>query len=198
MLVWQKLMPEPPKKAPPPAAQKAAEAPKPAAPSGPAAPGPAAAPAAPAVPESAPEEKVTLKGNGFVATFTSHGGALASFVLEGEKFRRDENGKPVQIDLVSVHGDQARPFSTVASPELGGAQDVLADPFAHAPMRVVSRAADAVAFEGRVGTVDVKKTFRLTGKPYELAVELAVSGAKAAGTVSLLFPGYTPPSASKG
>jgi YidC/Oxa1 family membrane protein insertase len=198
MLVWQKMLPEPPKKAaPPPAAQKSAEAPK-AAPSGPAAPGPAAAPAVPAPPENAPEEKVTLKGNGFVATFTSHGGALASFVLEGEKFRREENGKDVQIDLVSVHGDQARPFSTVASPELGGAQDALADPFAHAPMRITTRAADSIGFEGRVGAVDVKKTFRLTGKPYELAVELAISEAKAAGTVSVLFPGYTPPTASKG
>ena len=86
-------------------------------------------------------------------------------MLEGEKFRRAENGKDVQIDLVSVHGDQARPFSTVALPELGGAKDALADPFAHAPMRIVSRAADSVAFEGRVGAVDVKKTFRLTGKP---------------------------------
>jgi YidC/Oxa1 family membrane protein insertase len=198
MLVWQKLLPEPPKKASaPPAAQQAAEAPKGAEPAAPG-PGKAAAPAVPAPPADAPEEKITLKGNGFVATFTTHGGALSSFVLEGEKFRRDENGKDVQIDLVSVHGDQARPFSTVASPELGGAKDALVDPFAHAPMRIVSRAADAVAFEGRVGAVDVKKTFRLTGKPYEMAVDVAISGAQAAGTVSVLFPGYTPPHASKG
>ncbi len=196
LLLWQFLFPsaKKPAAAPPPAETSVAAKP---APSGPVTPG-AAAPAVPAPQPDAPEERVALRGNGFVATFTSHGGALVSFVLEGKKFRRDEKGKEVQIDLVSAHADQARPFATIASPELGGGQDVASDPGARAPMRVVSRAADAVTFEGRVGAVNVRKTFRLTGKPFELAVDLAVTGAPAAGNVSLLFPGYTPPDAAKG
>jgi YidC/Oxa1 family membrane protein insertase len=201
LILWQVVFPPPKRPAapPPPPATEAAktEAGKPATPPAPGTAAPAA-PAVPPPPPSAPEERITLKGNGFVATFTSHGGALESFVLEGEKFRRTENGKDVQVDLVRVEGSEGRPFATVASPELGGSQDAASDRFARAPMRIVSRSADAVTFEGRVGTVEVKKTFRLTGKPYELAAEVAISGAPGGGTVSVLFPGYTPPSASKG
>jgi YidC/Oxa1 family membrane protein insertase len=193
MFAWQLAFP-PKKGEAPPAAPATAEAPKAGARAAPAPGGPAVA----APPPGAPEELVTLKGNGFVATFTSHGGALSSLVLEGEKFRREVKGKDVQVDLVSVHGDQAKPFSTVASPELGGARDVASDPFSRAPMRIASRSAEAVTFEGRVGALDVTKTFRLTGKLFELAVDLAVSGAQAAGTVSVLFPGYTSPDASTG
>ena len=197
LIRWNVVFPPAKRPAPAPAPAQTAEAPKAATPATPGAAAPGT-PAVPAPPADAPEERITLQGKGFVATFTSHGGALASFVLEGEKFRREEKGKDVQIDLVSVHGDGARPFATVASPELGGAQDAASDPFAHAPMKIVSRSADSVAFEGRVGAVNVKKAFRLTGKPYEMAVDVAVTGATAAGTMSVLFPGYTPPSASKG
>ncbi len=201
MFVFTRLQEQAQKKTAPPApAPQAAQAQKPQAPAA-AQSAPAPAPAVPAVPTpppEAPEERVTLRGNGFVASFTNHGGALASFVLEGEKFRREENGRDVQIDLVRVEGDQARPFSLAPSPELGGTQDVTTDPAAHAPMRIVSRSADAVAFEGRIGALNVRKTFRLTGSPYELVADVEVTGAARPGTVSLLFPGYTPPNASKG
>jgi YidC/Oxa1 family membrane protein insertase len=194
LILWQILVPQPKKAPPPPAPAPVAESARaPAAPTG--AP---AAPAVPAPPPDAAEERVTLQGNGFQATFTSHGGALRSFVLEGEKFRREQKGKDVQVDLVHVAEGQPHPFAVVASPELGGAQDASADPGAKTPMRIVSRAADAVVFEGRVGNVSVRKAYRLTGKPYEIALDLEVSGAAARGTVTLLFPGYTPPEASKG
>jgi YidC/Oxa1 family membrane protein insertase len=194
LILWQILVPQPKKAPPAPAPAPVAESARaPAAPTG--AP---AAPAVPAPPPDAAEERVTLQGNGFQATFTSHGGALRSFVLEGEKFRREQKGKDVQVDLVHVAEGQPHPFAVVASPELGGAQDASADPGAKTPMRIVSRAADAVVFEGRVGNVSVRKAYRLTGKPYEIALDLEVSGAAARGTVTLLFPGYTPPEASKG
>ncbi len=194
LFLWQYFFPPAKKPEPPPPAARPAETAKAPSPQA-SAPG---APAVPAPPPDAPEEKVTLDGDGFVATFTSHGGALRSLVLEGEKFRRDEKGKDVQVDLVRIAEGQPYPFSLVASPELGGAQDVSADPGARTPMRVVSRTADAVSFEGQVGRVGVKKTFRLTGKPYELAVDVEVTGAPGPGTVSLLFPAYTSPDASKG
>lgn len=194
LLLWQLLVPQPKKAPPPPAPAPVAESVKPPA----AAPGAPAVPAVPAPPPDAPEERVSLDGEGFRATFTSHGGALQSFVLEGKKFRREEKGKEVQVDLVHVAPGQPNPFSVVASPELGGAQDAATDPGARTPMRVVSRAQDAVVFEGRVGNVSVKKSYRLTGKPYEFALDVEVTGAQARGNVTLLFPGYTPPDASKG
>jgi YidC/Oxa1 family membrane protein insertase len=196
LIVWQFAFP-PPKKAPapPPAPPPAAETAR-APPTGPA---PAPSPAVPAPPKDAPEERVTLDGNGFKATFTSHGGAVRSLLLEGAKFRRDEAArKDVPVDLVRIAEGQAFPFSVVASPELGGAPDLAFDPGAKAPMRIVSRSSDAVVFEGRVGNVNVKKTFRVTGKPFELALDLEVTGAASAGAVALLFTGYTPPDAHKG
>jgi YidC/Oxa1 family membrane protein insertase len=194
LILWQVLFPprRPAPAAPPP--PPAAEAPRAPAPGQP----PAAAPQVPAAPPDVPEERVTLRGKGFDATFTNHGGALVSFVLEGEKFRREEGGKDVQVDLVRTTAGQPEPFALVASPELGGAADVSTDPGAHAPMRIVSRTADAVSFEGRVGSLSVRKSFRLTGKPYEMAFELDVSGAPARGAVGLLFPGFTRPDAAKG
>jgi YidC/Oxa1 family membrane protein insertase len=53
-------------------------------------------------------------------------------------------------------------------------------------------------FEGRVGNVNVRKSYRLTGKPYELALDVAVSGAAGTGAVAILFPGHTPADAEKG
>jgi YidC/Oxa1 family membrane protein insertase len=193
LVLWQFLFPPKKEEAPPATAPQAA-APAPAPAQGPV----PAAPAVPAPAPDAPEEVVTLAGDGFRATFTSHGGALKSLVLEGHKFRREQEKKDVQIDLVRVARGQPFPFAVVASPELGGAQDLATDPGARAPMRVVSRSADAVAFEGRVGTLNVKKSFRLTGKPYEIAADIEVTGASTAGGMAVLFPGYTPPDASKG
>jgi len=196
LILWQVLFPPAKKPPAPPPAPPSAEVAKAPAAAQPGAPG--AAPAVPAPPPDAPEERVTLQGKGFEATFTSHGGALRSFVLEGVKFRREEHGKDVQVDLVRITAGQPHPFSLVASPELGGAQDVVSDPGARSPMRVVSRAADAVVFEGRVGNVSVRKAYRVTGKPYEIALDLEVTGAAARGTVALLFPAYTSPDAAKG
>ena len=158
-----------------------------------------AAPAVPAPPPNAPEETVTLAGNGFEAVLSSHGGAVKSLVLQGEKFRRElEKGETVQIDLVRVTKEQPYLLALVPSPELGGAQDLAADPAARAPMRIVSRNAQEVVFEGRVGAVDVRKTYRLTGKPHELVLDVEVSGAQPGGAVAILFPGHTPANAQKG
>jgi YidC/Oxa1 family membrane protein insertase len=195
LILWQVFFP-PARRAPPPPAPPAAEGARPPA-TAPQQPGPSA-PASPAPPPDAPEERVTLQGKGFEATFTSHGGALRSFVLEGEKFRREEAGKDVQMDLVRVTSGQPYAFALVASPELGGAQDLAGDPGARTPMRIVSRSSDAVTFEGRVGNLAVKKAYRLTGKPFELALDLEVSGGSGRGTMAILFPGYTRPDASKG
>ncbi|WP_242344207.1 membrane protein insertase YidC [Anaeromyxobacter terrae] len=196
LIVWQFVFPS---QKPKPAAQKRPEAAQtaPAAPA-PAAPAPAQ-PAAPAVPENAPEELVKLTGDGFEVVLTSHGGALKEVVLEGEKFRRDHEGKPVQIDLVRVAKDQPYPLAVVASPELGGAQDAASDPAARAPMRIVAKDARSVTFEGRAGNASVRKTYRLTGKPHELALDLEVQGAAASGAgIVILYPGHMPPATKSG
>jgi YidC/Oxa1 family membrane protein insertase len=194
LIIWQFVFP-PQKSKPaapkPPAAAETAKAPAPAAPPAPE--------AAPAVPVDTPEELVKLAGDGFDAVLTSHGGALKELVLEGEKFRRDHEGKPVQIDLVRVAKDQPYPLSVVATPELGGAQDAGSDPAARAPMRIVARDARSVTFEGRAGSATVRKTFRLTGKPYELGLDLEIAGAGAqGGGIVVLYPGYMPPETKSG
>jgi YidC/Oxa1 family membrane protein insertase len=199
LILWQFLFPQP--KAPPPAAKpETSQAQKAAAPAAPSAP---VAPPVQAAPVDAPEETVKLAGPGFEAVLTSHGGAVKSLVLQGEKFRRevkDEAGKPhtIQVDLVRVTKSQPYLLALVASPELGGPQDLAGDPAARAPMRIVSKDEKTVVFEGRSGRLNVKKTFRVTGKPFELALDLEVSGADAAGAFALLYPAFTPPDASKG
>ena len=194
LIIWQFVFP-PQKSKPaapkPPAAAETAKAPAPGAPPAPE--------AAPAVPVDTPEELVKLAGDGFDAVLTSHGGALKELVLEGEKFRRDHEGKPVQIDLVRVAKDQPYPLSVVATPELGGAQDAGSDPAARAPMRIVARDARSVTFEGRAGSATVRKTFRLTGKPYELGLDLEIADAGAqGGGIVVLYPGYMPPETKSG
>jgi YidC/Oxa1 family membrane protein insertase len=196
LVIWQYLFPAK-KPAPAPAKPEVAQtAPAPTAPGAP--PGPAA-PAVPAPPPDAPEETAKLAGPGFEAILTSHGGAVKSLVLQGEKFRREvKGGKTEQVDLVRVTPAQPYLLAVVPSPELGGADDVAGDRSGRAPMRLVSRDAKTVVFEGRVGAVNVKKTYRLTGKPFELGLDLEVSGAATNGAVSLVLPGHTPPDASKG
>jgi YidC/Oxa1 family membrane protein insertase len=195
LVLWQ-LSPWAPKPRPPaprPAeqAQTATPVEKPTAPA-------TGLPAAPAVPLDTPEETVVLAGKGFEATLTSHGGALKHFVLESDKFRRQEGGKQVQIDLVRVAPGQPYPLSLVPSPELGGSQDLATDPYARVPMKITSQDAQSAVFEGRVGNLSVKKSIRLTGKPYELAVDLEIGGADRAGTVALLYPAFMPPETKSG
>jgi YidC/Oxa1 family membrane protein insertase len=198
LIIWQFVFPPPKPKPAAPKPPEAAETAKAPAPSAPPAPE-AAVPEAPAVPVDTPEELVTLDGDGFDAVLTSHGGALKELVLEGEKFRRDREGKPVQIDLVRVAEGQPYPLSVVATPELGGAQDADKDPAARAPMRIVAKDARSVTFEGRAGSATVRKTFRLTGKPYELGLDLEVQGGGAqGGGIAVLYPGYMPPDTKSG
>jgi YidC/Oxa1 family membrane protein insertase len=195
IIVWQ-LTPwgrqqKPTPKPAQPAAETAREA-QPATPP-PSAAAPAPAPA-PAVPADAPEELVTLDGDGFKVVLTSHGGALRHVELEGEKFRRQEGGRAVQIDLVRVAPGQPFPLAAVASPEEGGGQDASSDPAARAPMKVVAHDARSVTFEGRAGNVTVRKTYRITGKPYELALDLEARGTAAPNAaVFVLYPGFMPP-----
>jgi len=198
LIIWQYTQPKaPPAKPRPPEVTQSERAAAPGSqPSGPGA-GPAV-PAVPAPPPNAPEELVKLAGSGFDAVLTSHGGAVKSFVLQGEKFRHEVKGKAEQFDLVRVAKDQPYLLALVASPELGGTQDLSTDPGARAPMRIVLRDDRSVVFEGRVGNVNVRKAYRLTGKPFELGLDVEVTGAQASGTVALLFPGHTPPDAHKG
>ncbi|HEX9242069.1 MAG TPA: membrane protein insertase YidC [Anaeromyxobacter sp.] len=194
LILWQFVFPsaKAPSQAEKPAPTQAQKAPAPSSPGAPAAPVPAA-------PVDAPEETVKLAGPGFDAVLTSHGGAVKRLVLQGEKFRREsDKGEISQVDLVRVTKSQPYFLALVASPELGGPQDLAADPAGRAPMRVVSKDEKSVVFEGRAGRVNVKKTYRVTGKPFELAVDVEVAGADAPGAVVLLFPGYTPPEAKKG
>jgi YidC/Oxa1 family membrane protein insertase len=191
LMGWQFLFP-PPKPVPAPKAPAAAPA---TAPAGPAAPAPVGA-VAPV--EQAPEELVTLRGDGFSVVLTSHGGAMARLELNNPKFQREQDGKTVAIDMVHVAKGQPHPLAVAASPELGGAADLLLDPSTQASMRVASRDATRVVFEGRAGAAGLRKTFRLTGKPYELALDLEITGAPAAGAVSVLYTGYMPPSTSSG
>ena len=160
-------------------------------------PGAAPSPAAPAPAPGAPEQLVSLQGNGFRAVLSSHGGALVHLVLDGKKFQREVDGRTEQIDLVQVAPGEPFPLALTGSAQLGGAGDPITDPAARAPMTVVAQDATSVAFEGRLGAATVRKTIRLTGRPFELAVEVSIAGAPAGATASLLYPGFLPPAAAK-
>ncbi|HET9553072.1 MAG TPA: membrane protein insertase YidC [Anaeromyxobacteraceae bacterium] len=194
LIVWQLLFPQPKHPAKPAVTATPIPAAAPAPAAAPVAPGPAA----PAPVPEAPEELVTLAGDGFTVVLSSHGGSVAHVELQGGKFQREIEGKTVAIDLVHLAKGQPRPLSLAASPELGGAVDPLSDPGASAAMRVVSKDAKSVVFEGRAGLAGVKKSYRLTGKPYEVELEVEVTGAPAAGTLSVLYTGFMPPSTSSG
>jgi YidC/Oxa1 family membrane protein insertase len=193
LIVWQFAFPpaKPPPKPAQPAAQSESAKPAPA-PSAP------AAPAVPAPPPNAPEELVKLAGQGFEVVLSSHGGAVKDLILEGQKFQKENKGVTSQVDLVHVTPSQPYLLSVVPGPALGGTDDVAGSALGRAPMRIAAKDARSVSFEGHVGAVDVRKTYRLTGKPFEVAVDVEVSGAAANGTAWVLFPGYTSPDASKG
>jgi YidC/Oxa1 family membrane protein insertase len=192
--VYSFLQPKQPKQGPQAGHQQTTSAPAPAqAPSGPESAAPAVAP----VPE-APEELVMLQGDGFHAELTSHGGAVRHYVLESQKFVREANGERTQIDLVRTAPAQPYPLALVASPELGGSQDLAADKSASASMRVVSHDAKSAVFEGTVGSLQVRKTYRVTGKPFELALDVEVLQAPAKGTISLIVPSFMPPDTKSG
>lgn len=191
LVVWQFLFPAPKPVAPAAAPVAAGQAaPAPAAPS-PAVPAPAPVP-------EAPEELVTLEGQGFSVVLSSHGGALAHVELQNPKFKREAEGKTVAIDLIHVAKGHPLPLAVGASAELGGGSDPLLDPTARASMTVVAKDASSVVFEGRVGVASLRKTYRLTGRPYELGLDLEITGAPTAGVVSLLYTGFMPPATSSG
>jgi YidC/Oxa1 family membrane protein insertase len=152
----------------------------------------AVAPAAPA----APEELVVLETAEFKATFTSHGGALRSYVLKDRKFQQEVKGKLEQIELVRVGGGSPYPYAVAASAELGGTGPVFEEASARAPMRVASRDARSVTFEGSAGAARLVKTFTVGDKPYELLLRLQVQGDRT-GAVSVLGTGFLPQDAPK-
>jgi YidC/Oxa1 family membrane protein insertase len=147
------------------------------------------APVAPAAAlANAPEELVTLEGKDFVVVVSSHGGTLASVTLKGDKFVEEKNGKTQPIDLARS-AEQVRPLALVATKENGGTGDLWTDPAAVAPMRIVSKSSSSVVLEGVTGGLTVRKTYRLTGKPQEVALDLEVDGASGKGGASLLMAG---------
>jgi YidC/Oxa1 family membrane protein insertase len=157
---------------------------------------PAEAPAT-AVAPSAPEELVVLETPEFQATFTSWGGALKHLRLKQETFRKRGKGQVPDepIDLVHVREGEPWPMAVVPSAELGGSAEVGTDPLARAPLRIAAKDARSVTFEGRLGAVDVKKTFQVGARPYQIDVELAVGGGERAGTVALVYPAWQAPDA---
>jgi YidC/Oxa1 family membrane protein insertase len=156
---------------------------------------PAAAAAAP-VP-SAPEELVVLETPEMRATLTSWGGALKSLELKGRKFRRESKaGGEAPVNLVHVGEGAPWPYAVVASPELGGVGSPLEDPSARASMRIAARTERSVTFEGRSGAAQLRKTFTVGDRPYELGLALSASSDRK-GDLVLLFPAYVPPDAPK-
>src|SRR5512136_2210017 len=172
----------------------------PPAPSGPAAAAPvAAAQAAPVAPvaPAASEETVVLETAQFRATFTSWGGALKSLTLKEETYRKRGKGEApdVPIDLVHVREGEPWPLAVLPSAELGGGSDPGTDPLVRAPMRIVAQDGRSVTFEGRLGAVDVRKTFQIGARPYQIDVEVAVGGGEKAGTLAILYPAFQAPDA---
>jgi YidC/Oxa1 family membrane protein insertase len=190
---WFQAMRNPkPAQQPKPQPETAEKAPPPPAATGPAVP---AVPTAPAPPPSAPEETVVLVGNGFEATFSTWGGALKSFTLQDPKFRRGRGDDERAVDLVRIAEGQAYPLSLAIAPEGAKPEELMAS--ARAPMSVSSRDDRSITFTGSVNGAEVRKSFRLTGKPYELALTVEVTGGP--GTpVGLLSPSYTPPGGQSG
>jgi YidC/Oxa1 family membrane protein insertase len=156
----------------------------------------AAAPTAPAPAPSAPEETVVLSGNGFEATFSSWGGALKSFTMKDPKFRRGRGDKATAVDLVRIAEGQAYPLSLAVTPE--GAKPEEATASARTPMSISSKDDRSVTFTGSVGGAEVRKSFRLTGKPYEVSLTVEVTGGASSTAVGLLYPSYTPPNGNSG
>jgi YidC/Oxa1 family membrane protein insertase len=193
MLAWSFFFAKPPQRQPgqggpaPTQAQRPAEKPA-------AAPGGASQPVAALPAPGAPEETATLRGDGFVATFSSWGGGVKDLTLTDQKFRRKEGNEVVPIDLVRVAEGQPYPLSLSVTPE-GGKEDALQG--ARDPMRLAAHDERSVTFEGRAGGLEVRKTYRLTGKPYELSLLVEVAGGSG-GTVTLLYPTFMPPAAGSG
>lgn len=199
LLVWQLVFPPPSSKPAAPKPAVTAEAPKAPAAAAPASPGGVpAAPAAgvPAAP-SAPEELLVLETAEFKATFTSHGGALRSYVLKNPKFQHEVKGKLEPIDLVRVGSGVPNPYAVSASAELGGSGPLLEEAAARAPMRVAARDGKSVRFEGTAGAARLVKTFTVGDRPFELKLRLQVEGDRA-GAVSLVASGFLPADAPKG
>lgn len=199
VIFWQMLFPAkkelPQVKGVAPAAEPAASSSAAAAPAGAGAP-PRAQPGA--VAADAPEDRVTLDGKEFKVVVSSHGGGIASIELKGEKFVEERDGKTVPIDLVRSPKEIVRPFALVATPENGGTGDPWTDPAAFAPMRVVSKEATGVVLEGVAGALSVRKSYRLTGKPYEIQVDVELDGGSGRGGATLLFAGQLPEGAKTG
>jgi len=194
LIVWQKFfMPPAPVKGVPDGGVTAPRA------GGPPAPLPAepSAPLPEAAPVAAPEELATLETPAFAATFTSHGGALKSFVLKGRKYQREAKGKEEQVDLVKVVAGEPYPLAVIPSPELGGPAEPAADGMGSTPMKLVGKDARSVTFEGRVGAVGVRKRFTVSDRPFEIEGEVSVFGADRGGAFSLVYSSWEAPDAPK-
>jgi len=86
-------------------------------------------------------------------------------------------------------------MATLPSAELGGGSDAGTDPLVRAPMRITARDGKSVTFEGRLGALDVRKTFAVGSRPYQIDVELQASGGERPGTLAILYPAFQAPDA---
>jgi YidC/Oxa1 family membrane protein insertase len=146
---------------------------------------------------AAPEETVVLDTPEAKVTFTSLGGALKSYQLKGRKFmREDAKGREAPVDLVQVTEGAPYPGAVVVSPELGGTGTFGEDPAARASMRITARDSRSVTFEGLVGSVEVRKRWFVSERPFELGLEVHATAEKK-GELALLYTAFESPDAPK-
>lgn len=156
---------------------------------------PAAEPAAPTEPaeDAVPEQTVDVRTDLWTATFSTRGGALQRFVLEGDKqTRRGAKGRPVQVDLAQVAPGQPLPLSTGLGAGFGP----------EAPYRLVRQGADEVVFERSRNGITVRKRFHWTPERYQVGLDVTVQRAAEAGagalTLEVVVPSTHPPTEGGG
>jgi YidC/Oxa1 family membrane protein insertase len=157
---------------------------------------------APRVNERGAERLETFEFPQFRAVFTSHGAALKSWELKGEKFQIDENGQLRQLDLVRTQAEDALPFRI-------GFENLELVP-AQSEWRVERKSDTEVAFTwsyevDKDGTpvrlFDIVKTYRLQPQDYLLELTVSVQNVDATPhnlTLVLSLFGYQDPSEDAG
>lgn len=152
--------------------------------------------------ERGPEQLYELANDQFRAVFTSYGGTLKSWELQGEKYREERNRKIQQIDMVRTEDEDLLPFAV-------GFGDVALIP-ERSEWRGERKSDTEIAFTWSLATgrgdqrtvlFDIVKTYRLHPADYLLELEVQVQNRNAKAqklplTVSLY--GYQDPTEDTG